>query len=156
MMKQIKLIIGSLLMCNGLALQVMGQGAANGRRVVFTVTQPGVYSDKWVLKNQDQQVIDLKKYRRISESRNPLIYVLGYGVKVTKMVLIQRNKYQRVGCSYEMVDSKKYVRGHKFRFKDYKLSKNMPVRLKILRAVNIRTMKEVEVKSDPIVFGVYY
>lgn len=156
MIKQIKLIIGGLLVCNGLALQAMGQEAANSRRVVFMVTQPGIYTGSWIFKNQHKKEVVFSESVMISESRNPMIYVIGKGVKVTKMVLMQRNKYQRVGCSYEMVDSKKYVRGHKFRFKDYNLSKTMPVKLKILRAVNIRTMKEVKVKNDLIVFRVFY
>lgn len=122
--------------------------SSKSNRFVFNVTPLKTYKVNWVLKNQDKEVIDLKK--KVLKTLHPKVYVVGDRVKVTKMAILQGNPYER-----ECHGSRYYrVIGHKFFFKDYYLRKDLPVKIWVLEAIDLRTHKKVKIKNKEIKFRI--
>lgn len=110
---------------------------ANNNKNIFKVIKP-IYTGKWILKN--------KVGKRITSlsSLDSLVYVVGKGAKVTKMIVGQRLDSRSGRCSgYSVV--RLNTSGHKFIFRKYfRIRRHIPITIRILKAINTKTGKEVD------------
>ena len=119
------------------------------KRFVFNVASLNTYKGGWILKNQNKEVINPND--KVFRTVHPKVYVVGNGVKITRMAIVQGNPKSRGTCEYRRYYR---VKGHKFFFKDYYLRKDMMVKIWIEEAVDVRTWKKMKVKNKEIKFWI--
>ena len=114
----------------------------------FTLAGTNVYEGGWLLKNQNRETLDIAQL--ISVIENSTIYVVGEGVKATRLIFLQRGWAPCHGQKNTEPTIREIIDGHKIVFTpelQVITYKNRKTVIYIAEAVNERTGKKVKVKN---------